>query len=145
MGIVEPPGTREGRGGETAGNEKAGKEAEMKAPPFRVTESDVMTAVHQALSVHGIFHWRNNTGAHREKNRFIRYGHPGSSDYIGICPDGRFLAVECKRPGGRPSENQTEFINRINGSHGVAIMADSVESLIRQLKEKGVIHENETD
>jgi hypothetical protein len=102
-------------------------------------ERDVMTVVHQTLSIYGIFHYRNNTGAYKEKNRFIRYGCPGSSDYIGLCPDGRFLAVECKRPRGKPSEKQKQFLDKINGSNGVGIIVDSAESLIRQLKEKGVI------
>jgi hypothetical protein len=102
-------------------------------------ERDVMTVIHQTLSACGIFHYRNNSGAYKEKNRFIRYGYPGSSDFIGICPDGRFLAVECKRPGGKLAENQREFITTINRSHGVAIVADSAESLVRQLKEQGVL------
>lgn len=103
------------------------------------TESGVLNAVCQFLSVHGIFHWRNNTGAYRIKNRFIRYGFPGSSDIAGVCPDGRALYVECKKPGGRLSPLQREFLDKINGLGAVGITADGVESLEKQLKKRGVI------
>jgi hypothetical protein len=69
-----------------------------RIPSIRVTEADVMRDVDQVLSAYHIFHWRNNTGVTRIGRRFIRFGYPGSSDWLGICPDGRFLAVECKRP-----------------------------------------------
>jgi hypothetical protein len=107
-------------------------------PP--IPERDVLYAVSGYLFVKGIFHWRNNTGAYKEGSRYIRYGAPGSSDIIGICPDGRFLAVECKRPrGGRLTEKQREFLGRVNAAGGVGIVATSVEELEKQLKERRVL------
>ncbi|MDR0449933.1 MAG: VRR-NUC domain-containing protein [Treponema sp.] len=103
------------------------------------TESEVLNAACQFLSVHGIFHYRNNTGAYKIKDRFIRYGFPGSSDIAGVCPDGRALYVECKKPGKKPSPRQREFLDRVNGLGAVGIVADSVLSLEKQLKERGVI------
>jgi hypothetical protein len=53
----------------------------------------------------------------------IRYGKPGSADFLGICPDGRFLAIECKRPvGGRVSVEQIDFLFDVckNGGLGIA-------------------------
>jgi hypothetical protein len=83
-----------------------------------LTEAGVLNAVSQFLSVHGIFHYRNNTGAYKIKDRFIRYGFPGSSDIAGVCPDGRALYVECKKPGGRLSALQREFLEKINSLGG---------------------------
>ena len=79
---------------------------------LKVNESDVMQDVDQALSSYHIFHWRNNTGTTKIGRRFIRFGYPGSSDWLGVCPDGRFLAVECKAPKtGRVTEKQQDFLD----------------------------------
>jgi hypothetical protein len=108
--------------------------------PRKVLEADVMRDVDQALSSFCIFHWRNNTGVTRMGRRFVRFGYPGSSDWLGICPDGRFLAVECKRPrDGRLTEKQKDFIECINRYGGVGIVVNGLDSLLGQLKERGVI------
>ena len=61
----------------------------------------------------------------------MRFGHKGSSDIIGILPDGRFLAVECKREkGGVLSPEQKEFRDKITQNNGVYILAHSVTDLI---------------
>ena len=87
------------------------------------------------LSIRNIFHWRNNTGAVKKNGGFIRYGYPGSSDILGILPDGRFLAVECKRErGGRLSEKQKEFLDTINKNGGVAVCVNSVTELDKIIK-----------
>jgi len=106
----------------------------------KVHEADVMELVDQALSAYHIFHWRNNTGAFKIRRRFVRFGYPGSSDWLGICHDGRFLAVECKAPKtGRLTEPQQNFLDCINRNGGVGIVVSSLDSLLTQLKEKGVI------
>lgn len=106
----------------------------------KVNESIVMKDVDYALDAYGIFHWRNNVGAARIGPRFIRYGYPGSSDWLGICPDGRFLAVECKAPQtGRLTDSQRDFIDRINYHNGVALVVSGLGPLLEQLQERGVI------
>jgi hypothetical protein len=106
----------------------------------KVLETDVMKDVDQALSAYHIFHWRNNTGMTRIGKRFIKFGYPGSSDWLGVCPDGRFLAVECKAPKqGRLTDLQRDFLDCINRHGGVGIVVSSLDSLILQLKEAGVI------
>ena len=99
-----------------------------------------MREVDDFLSLHRIYHWRNNSGAYKDKTRFIRYGKTGSSDFLGVCPDGRFLAVECKRPkGGVLTAAQREFLDAINRNGGLGIVVTSAEELNNQLKEAGVI------
>jgi hypothetical protein len=112
----------------------------MKAPAVKVHESDVMKDVDQVLSAYNIFHWRNNTGVTRIGNRFIRFGYPGSADWLGICHDGRFLAVECKRPrDGRLTAKQRAFLGRIRRDGGVAMVVTGIDDLLKKLKEAGVI------
>lgn len=87
------------------------------------------------LSFLGIYAWRNNTGALRNKNnRLVRYGKPGSSDIIGILPDGRLIAVECKTSIGKLSPGQKDFLEKIKENHGVAIVAHSSDELMDQIK-----------
>jgi hypothetical protein len=112
----------------------------MKTPRVKVLESDVMKDTDQVLSARHIFHWRNNTGVTRIGKRFIRFGYPGSSDWLGICPDGRFLAVECKRPrDGRLTSKQQDFLDCIRRYGGVALVVTGVNDLLEKLTEAGVI------
>jgi len=73
--------------------------------------------------------WRNNTGVLKDATgRPIKFGLcKGSSDIIGICADGMFLAVECKMETGRVSPDQVRFIETVRakgGRSGVARCAD---------------------
>jgi len=47
--------------------------------------------------------------------------------------DGRFLAVEVKRPGGRPNAEQVEFLALVAAYGGVAVLVDTVDALARVL------------
>ena len=99
-------------------------------------EDEVLRDCLAYLQLNGIYCWRNNTGATKTKTGFVRFGKVGSSDILGILPDGRFLAVECKREkGGVISEKQKEFLGMIVKNQGVAIVANSIESLQKKLKE----------
>lgn len=106
----------------------------MKNPV--VPESMVLAQCMQYLYLKKIFCWRNNTGAAKtEDGRYVRFGLPGASDIIGIMPDGRFLAVECKRSsGGRLSPQQKKFLEKIKESGGVAVVATSLEDLMEAIK-----------
>ena len=57
----------------------------------------------------------------------------GSSDIIGITPDGRFLAVEVKTKTGRVSDEQQRFIDAVRRKGGVAGVARSVEEALQIL------------
>ena len=113
-----------------------------------VKEADVLKACLQFLKLFCGVAFRNNTGAlpatYRGKSRLIRFGEPGSSDLLAVLPasrhgdaPGRLLAVECKRPGGKPSPLQAAFLERVRAAGGVGLVADSVASLERQLAELG--------
>lgn len=95
-----------------------------------VPENVVLRDCLAYLQLNGIYCWRNNTGATKTAHGFVRYGKVGSSDILGILPDGRFLAVECKREkGGVVSEKQKEFLSMIEVNHGVALVVNSIEDL----------------
>jgi hypothetical protein len=102
----------------------------MKTP-----EGAVVKACLDYLKLRGAYVWRNNTGALRDKkDRPVFFGKVGSSDIIGLLPGGRFIAVECKAPGGRLSEHQIEFLQDIERMGGLAVIAKSVEDLEKFLR-----------
>ncbi len=101
-------------------------------------EGAVLNAVLEYLHVRRIFAWRNNTGAAvarapNGRNRLIRYGKVGSADILGVLDDGRFLAIECKAPGGRLTAPQADFIASVNARGGLAFVARSIEDVQRAL------------
>jgi hypothetical protein len=90
--------------------------------------------------------WRNNSGAlPDETGRIVRYGLWNdskalnavvkSSDYIGIAPGGRFLAVEWKPRGWKliPSDArghaQKAFLDIVRKLGGIATFASRVEDV----------------
>lgn len=104
-------------------------------------ERDVLKACLQFLSAHGIFHWRQNQVAVPLPNgKFRRFvGLLGVADILGVLDRGRFLAVEVKRPGGKTSPHQEEFLERVSSLGGVALCVSSVEELRDDLVELGII------
>lgn len=98
-------------------------------------ESEIQRTILQYLEIRGIFHWRNNTGALKSDTRFVRFGHKGSSDIVGVLPGGRALFIEVKRRTGRLTEAQKEFIARAHMAGALAFEARSVEEVDRRLRE----------
>lgn len=102
-----------------------------------VPEKDVLKGCLEYLTSIGAFVWRSNTGSAMFGKRFVRFGQPGVADVIGVLPGGRFLAVETKREGGKPSDAQVLFANEVAARHGFWICAHSVEELIEELRKVG--------
>jgi hypothetical protein len=102
-----------------------------------INESTIQKQIMLALSKAGCLVFRNNTGAVKDGDRFIRYGLcKGGADIIGLTPDGRFLAVEVKTRTGRPTKEQLTFIERVNMQGGVAGIARTPEDALLLLARK---------
>ena len=90
------------------------------------------------LALRGAFAWRNNTGAIRTDKRFIRYGHTGSPDILGVLACGTFIGVEVKAPlgpkggksGREQSKEQREFEREVVKRGGVYVVAHGLDDLI---------------
>lgn len=108
--------------------------------PFEITEKQIQQASLDWLALNRIFAWRNNTGAYKIEGRFIRFGHKGSSDILGILPDGKFLAIEIKGKNGRITIEQDEFLKRINDNGGVGFVAHDLNDVINKLSQYGYIN-----
>lgn len=99
--------------------------------PKGKSESEILKECLSVLKEMKIFCWRQNTGAFQTKNGgFFRSSIAGVSDILGLLPNGRFLAVECKREkGGVVSEAQKNFLSQIDSNGGLAIVSNNAESL----------------
>lgn len=113
----------------------------------KIPESYVLTECLSYLKDHPKVAWavRMNTGAARLPGRrgneqMVRFSFAGCSDIIGQLIDGRFLAVECKRPEynaqgqkkncrEKLSERQVNFLELVDKNHGAAFVTDSWEDL----------------
>lgn len=108
-------------------------------------ETAIQRRIMLALSEAGCTIWRNETSGawvgkqlHRAGDqvtltnaRMIRFGLAvGSSDLVGIAPDGRFLAVEVKTKTGRPSAEQINFIEAVRRAGGIAGIARCPEEAL---------------
>jgi hypothetical protein len=100
-----------------------------------MNESALVNAAIRYLWLCGCFVWRNNTGAYRKPDgHMVRFGAKGSSDVLGVAPDGRFLAIECKVGRNTPTEHQTHFLAEVRARGGIALVVrpDDYSDLIDQ-------------
>jgi hypothetical protein len=84
--------------------------------------------LHDSVGIYDpkINRFRKNTNRHR-----IR----GVSDILGILKNtGRFLAIEVKVPGNKPTIYQTNFIENVRAHGGIAFVATSLEDVKSELK-----------
>ena len=98
-------------------------------------EAAALVEVLKAIRAHPLVAWaeRQNSGAAKVGNRFIRFGWPGCPDVLGQLRDGRLLGVECKAPKGKLRPEQAVFLERINGAGGVGFVARDCRDVIREL------------
>jgi len=99
-------------------------------------ERDVLSAVLEFLPLCKNVAWfaRMNVGAMRnETGQYVRFGFTGCSDIIGQMRDGRFLAIECKRPGKNATPEQWQFLCTVNRNGGVGFVACSVDDVRKAL------------
>lgn len=105
-------------------------------------ETDFVYATINYLKMRGAMAWRNNKGMARmgskEDPRFVHFGgDPGASDVFALVPpNGTFLAVECKLPGQKPTDDQLEFIEKVRSVGGWATWIEYLEDLYEYLLEK---------
>ena len=112
-----------------------GLEQKPKQPTDR-PEAAALVEVLRALRAHPLVAWaeRQNSGAAKVGNRFIRFGWPGCPDVLGQLNDGRLLGVEVKAKTGRLRPEQAEFLKRINGAGGVGFVARDLRDVLHALE-----------
>ena len=61
--------------------------------------------------------------------KWVSPGNSGVPDRIVILPGGRVLAIECKRPGGKPTRLQERELARLSALGIEARVVDSIEAV----------------
>lgn len=100
----------------------------------KLLEKHIQAIILEYLPYIGIFAWRTNSGVIFSGGHAHRMAPPGTADIIGILPDGRFIAIEVKRPGGVVSDKQKEFLEKITSRGGVGFVAYSLDDVINEFK-----------
>lgn len=121
----------------------------LKNPKHTPTEKEVENQIIDFLRLKGVFCWKNqSTGVFDPKKKVYRkINHrqlKGTSDILGILPDGRFLAIEVKKPLVNPrsdeklfklaADDQKFFIETINKKGGLAFVADRLSVVLEKLE-----------
>lgn len=101
-------------------------------------EQQIKNSILAWLKINGIFAWPiDSVGIYDQERKCYRRKHSihhikGVSDILGIYKR-RALAIEVKSEKGRLSDEQKEFLRRVDEEGGIAIVARSVEDVERQL------------
>lgn len=102
-------------------------------------EGAILAQCLELLTLRGVLHWRQNTGAFAigegAARRFFRAGAPGISDILLVLPGGRFGAVEVKSAKGRIRAEQQAFLDNVNKAGGWGICIRSAQELSDALDE----------
>lgn len=89
-------------------------------------EQDIQTSIMNYISSIG--------GLPVKFNNFGIYAKAGVADIL-ACVKGKFVAIEVKKPGGRPSALQLQFIAAVNNIGGLAFWTDNLQDVKDKLKE----------
>lgn len=110
-----------------------------KVPP--PLESTVLKGCLQTCKAYRVTAWRNNTtGVYDPITKKFRTftGRKGVSDILGVIPRGRnrgrFIAIECKQPGKKPSPDQESFLADVRSAGGIALVIDDPATLATELE-----------
>ena len=99
-----------------------------------VTEQAVQKAIIDYLKLKKflVFKHRNVGIFKQATNTYIPLpvGEKGISDVIGCSPQGTFVAVEVKKPGGKASPDQLRFLEEVRQRGGIGILAFSLDDVI---------------
>lgn len=104
-----------------------------------LSEKMIQDQILSFLKSKQIFAWQNkSTGTYDPTKKMFRrpglWFKKGTSDILGILPGGLLLAIEVKTKKGRPTPEQTLFIEDITQRGGIAFIARSIEDVEKHLR-----------
>lgn len=105
---------------------------------IKVKESHIQKGIMDYLKLRGVLCFKHrNVGIFRQDTKKyipLPFGEKGISDIIGCLPNGRFLAIEVKAPGGKPTFEQKGFIERVSYMGGIGMVAYSIDEVEGRLQ-----------
>lgn len=108
-------------------------DTKSRTPRKPSAEHAIQSAILDYLALRGILAWRINSGMVKtEAGGMVRLAPAGFSDIAGIY-NGRFLAIEVKQPGKKPTAVQQAFLDAVTAAGGVAFVAHSLDDVMDRL------------
>jgi hypothetical protein len=101
-----------------------------KPKPKKHPEKLIRDKIIKYLESIGAFVMNTPAGMATIENRTYSVGEPGRAD-LHCCLHGRFLAIETKAPGKRPTEAQRRYGARVEAAGGIWICADCVDDVMQ--------------
>jgi hypothetical protein len=102
-----------------------------------IKEADIQKQIMDYLKLKRFIVFKHrNVGIYKQSTgKYIplAFGEKGISDIIACSPNGRFIAIECKKKGNKPSPDQLEFLDRVHRNNGIGIIAYSLDEVMRLL------------
>jgi hypothetical protein len=95
----------------------------------KTPEAKVSAAIDKYLKRLGFYVLRTGAGMAEIDGRKIQIGRTGGHDRTCCAPNGRFVSIEIKAPGGKPTDAQLRQRDFILLRQGVVIIPDSVPAL----------------
>ena len=99
----------------------------------KYSEADLVRDCLKYLRMRGVFAWRNNVGAMKTDERYVRFGQVGSSDILGILPYGQLLCVECKVGKNKLSRSQRDWLERAKEAGAKTCVVYSLDELMAEI------------
>jgi Holliday junction resolvase len=100
-------------------------------------EKDVQRGIVEYLRLTGWNVYRgNNAGTYNKKTGgYYFHGTPGVSDLIAVHPVKHVVAfIECKRPGGKASIEQKNFLALVHGGSCIGFVAQSIDDVKKEME-----------
>jgi hypothetical protein len=102
-------------------------------------ERAVQKAVVLWLRARGCLVAVTDAGAAYKAGSFFGDGLPaGWPDITGLLPDGRFIGVECKAPGGRQSTAQKLMEQEVRTRNGIYVLAFGIQDVEHAIEDTNV-------
>lgn len=100
-----------------------------------MSEQDIVRSIIEAVNASGLAQvWRCQSGRVRVRRGWMHLAPAGTPDVVGWMRDGRFLGLEVKKPGEKPTELQEQRRQEIIADGGVAAVVRSVVETIDVLR-----------
>lgn len=132
-----------------AKGQAAGKEVKGRGKHKAHNQENVVQAsIIHYLQMSPLIAWvrRHNSGKVKtEWGTWVELGEKGDSDVFGMFSAnagafaGKFLGIEVKDGDNKPTAEQLAFIRMVNDNGGVGFAAWSVDDVIREFAERGIL------
>ena len=100
-----------------------------------MSEQDLVNSIIDYIHLKGGVATRINSGMVlvdrrlEGKQRVFRGAPAGTSDIL-ACVNGRYIAIECKLPGNKPTDLQRDYLARVEEAGGFALVVSSIDDAI---------------